>query len=180
MNTLSRKILRIGAAKSRLFATLLLLVGAVPVSSYACPDWRNGNGASFHASSYAFDRGVSSGVVAGGSENLSYCPNVPGVGFVASVADFTTNITPSSGEALVFEAAGDCDVVLLVNTANRNWFFDDDDGHRHGSDARIVLTRPSVGTYDIWVGTYSSEMCDAAVGVWTTPVNSARNVSYNR
>jgi len=46
-----------------------------------------------------------------------------------------------------------------------NWFYDDDDNGN--LDPRIVLTRPSNGIIDIWVGTYDGEYCDAVLSLET-------------
>lgn len=70
-----------------------------------------------------------------------------------------------SGHTLVISVVSRCDAALLINTGNRNWFYDDDDNGN--LDPRIVLTRPSNGIIDVWVGTYDGEYCDAVLSMET-------------
>lgn len=150
----------------RLILTLALML--LPAAAYAaCPQWQ------YDASSVIYYSGAdlwtpkAHSVVAGGTNDstpLDRCgirslngPPAP-VGYVAPAPDFELQFT-ANGYQLELRTVGNCDTTLLINTGGGNWYFDDDDNG--GSGARIRLTRPSSGVYDIWVGTYDYENCDA-------------------
>jgi hypothetical protein len=104
-------------------------------------------------------------VVAGGTLDLSDCADVPGTGYIISTPDFSMNYDHNQDYELEFRASGDCDVVLLVNDSSGDWHFSDDDGD--GFDSLLRLTNPATGRYDVWVGTYSPETCDATLEIET-------------
>lgn len=54
------------------------------------------------------------------------------------------------------------DTTLMINDSEGNWWCDDDGGI-NGTNPSIRFDKPSSGTYDIWVGTYSTEMADATL-----------------
>ncbi len=94
--------------------------------------------------------------VAGGNNNIRNCRNVtPGTdrgrGYVTTAPDFTFSLSGMGAYQLVVSVVSECDSVLLVNTSSANWYYDDDDNGN--LDAKIVLTRPSDGRLDVWVGT---------------------------
>jgi hypothetical protein len=156
----------------RIFAAALL--ASTPLVASACPDpdlW----GADLRPTQQELRTGVVRSVVAGGAADLNWClPGFGAEGYVSTAPDFTFYYSASPGAALSFETRADCDAVLLVVTGNRNYFFDDDDGP--SSEARITLTRPSSGWYDVWVGTYHPEPCWAELVVHSA---SAVRVSAN-
>jgi len=98
-------------------------------------------------------------VVAGGTIDLSDCDEFDATGFVISTPDFSMNYDQNQDYELEIRANGDCDVVLLVNDSSGNWHFSDDDGD--GFDSLLRLTNPTTGRYDVWVGTYGEQTCDA-------------------
>ncbi len=149
--------------KKLIFAAVIAF--AAPAAAEACPDYDRW-GRDIPGDNGAY------GVVAGGSEDLSYC-YLPDVGytygFVETAPDFTMWFEPFDHEAVVFETVATCDTILLVNTGNANYFFDDDDGQ--GTNAAISLRYPSTGWYDIWVGTYAPENCHADLYISVGPRN---------
>lgn len=89
-----------------------------------------------------------------------------GIGYFATRPDFTLDVSGLTQRYdLDISVKSNCDTTLLMNTAARNWFYDDDDGV--GDDARIRLTNPRSGIIDIWVGTYGPRNCDAVLKVET-------------
>ena len=69
-----------------------------------------------------------------------------------------------AGDAdLTFRVSASDDTTLLVNTPNGRFYCDDDGAG--GLDPKIVITNPQSGRYDIWVGTYSSEMVQSTLQV---------------
>ena len=141
-------------------SALFLSAGAAA----ACPDW------SFNGDQYAFTgqqlyQPQRLAVLAGGDQRLAKC-RIPfgsdqGDGFVTVAPDFTVQISGLSRYQLVVSVYSECDSVLLLNTGNENWFYDDDDNADSQLDARILLTRPRDGIYDFWVGTHDGSTCNA-------------------
>lgn len=147
-----------------LCATLLVVFGSVSVAM-ACPDWRQ----SPTSGVLRYDGGdlwdpKSFNVVAGGDQYLDNCgirhasSGERAVGYVAYAPDFELQYG-GGGYQLELKVVSDCDSTLLINTGGGNWYFDDDD--MGNGDARICLTRPTTGVYDIWIGTYGTATCNA-------------------
>jgi hypothetical protein len=138
----------------------------------ACPDytlWGDQRYTYTAAELYA-PRGHS--VIAGGDRNLERCPinwsNWQGrpTGWVIQEPDFSITIQKLSGYQVEFRVVSECDALLVVNTAARNWYYDDDDNGN--LDPKIRFTNPSGdGIYDVWVGTYDGETCNAQLIVET-------------
>jgi len=127
----------------------------------ACPDYQL-SGRELYYSAAELYQAKAFGVIAGGTQNLEKC-RFPGLGtptgYVAPAPDFELFYSKTQGYALEIRILSECDSVLLINTANGNWYYDDDDAG--AGDARIHLNHPSEGWYDIWIGTYGAANCDA-------------------
>lgn len=146
-----------------------LFLGATAVS--ACPSWdNNGRTARFTGSGLS-GGGTNIEVAAGGTERLRGCGinfgSDSGDGYVTRDPDFTFQISGLSGRQLVFSTYSECDSVLVINTGAANWYYDDDDNTGSALDARIILTRPRDGVYDVWIGTHDGSVCDAFLNVQT-------------
>lgn len=113
------------------------------------------------------DDSMSSGMVrsitAGGSIDLSNCPNVPGVGNVIEAPDLSLAYKRTSGPDLSISTSATCDTTLLVNDAAGNWHADDDSGEDNG--ARILLDDAMNGIIDVWIGTYEESTCEAELTI---------------
>ena len=149
-----------------------LALGAGSALAQSCPDWRYDAPEQIYGNAYDFYTPHSYHVVAGGGTAVDYCPvanQTPerATGYVADRPDFEVYYDGNSAYDLEIRVVGNCDTTLLINTANGNWFFDDDDLDPTYGDARIYLTNPSEGWYDIWVGTYNNELCDAELTIET-------------
>jgi len=161
---------RISAPKSRtmrqaLFGVLALSFSGLASVAAACPNAAL-IGQQLSYSSNALQTARTHSVVAGGSSDLSTCPQ-PGNGWVANRPDFDLSFSGNaSGRDLVFRVDATCDSVLLINDANGQWHFDDDGGN--GLNSRIQLSHAANGTYDVWVGTYGSTTCAASISFETT------------
>lgn len=138
-----------------------LVVALTTCAAQACPDYQL-SGSELYYSGAELYQPKSFGVIAGGSQNLSKC-RFPGLGtptgYVAPAPDFELYYTKTQGYELEISILSECDSVLLINTANGNWYYDDDDAG--AGDALIHLSNPSEGWYDIWIGTYGAANCDA-------------------
>ena len=148
-------------------AAALAMGGA---AASACPDY-NAYGATYEATGAQLTRGASFDVLAGGDNELNACGVVPltdrGRGYVTSSPDFSFSLSGMGGYRLVLSVVSECDSVLLINTGAVNWYYDDDDNGN--LDARMVLTQPSNGWLDVWVGTHDGAVCNAALALATAP-----------
>jgi hypothetical protein len=105
-------------------------------------------------------------VFAGGPADIALCASLPGRGFVTLAPDYTLAFSGNgNGRALEVRLESECDSVLLINDSVANWHFDDDS---NGSmDARIRFEAAVEGSYDIWIGSYESEGCNASITLET-------------
>ena len=72
-----------------------------------------------------------------------------------------------NGYRLEISVLSNCDAALLVNTADTQWFYDDDSNGQ--ADPRINLLDRQVGNWvlDVWIGTYDGDYCDATLTLET-------------
>ncbi len=152
MNILSKTVL------AGVFAITLPAVA----SAQACPSYANsGAGLNFTAESVWIPQSV--GVVAGGNIDLGACGSVPGHGYVIQSPDFTMQYNDlGMGRQLEFRVQASCDTVLLINASDGQWYFEDD---TNGMDPAIRLSVAPSGQYDIWVGTFGMNTCQATLTV---------------
>lgn len=143
---------------SFLAGVAVALILPTMASAQQCPSYASpGNPLSYTSDDAWTPRGHA--VVAGGDIDLGACASVPGFGYVIASPDFTlTYDDQGRGRALEFRVSAGCDTVLLVNAADGQWFFNDDD---NGLNPRIRLNAAPGGRYDIWIGTVSPSTCDA-------------------
>ena len=136
----------------------------------ACPDYTIWGNESYNASGSQLRQRQDFSVVAGGENYIWNCRGINpqsdrGAGYFTTTPDFSFDLSGMNNLQLVISVVSRCDSALLINTGNVNWFYDDDDNGN--LDARIVLTRPSNGIIDIWVGTYDGEYCEAVLSLET-------------
>lgn len=145
-------------------AAALSLALLLPTAALACPQVELSGAALNFTSDQAYvPQAVP--VVAGGNVDLGACGTVPGLGWVATSPDFELSFSGNGmGRALEFRVEAGCDATLLVNDANGNWHFNDDDAN---ANPRIRLEGASEGLYDIWIGTFEPSTCDAVLIVET-------------
>jgi hypothetical protein len=80
-------------------------------------------------------------------------------GRVADAPDIDLYYEGNGGRTLYIYAVATEDVTLLVNTPDGAWICDDDSyGDR---DPILVIPKADSGLYNVWVGTYGSEMTPA-------------------
>lgn len=75
-------------------------------------------------------------------------------GFVTRAPDVELNYT-SGSLPLILSVDSQSDTTLVVNGPDGRWYCDDDGGTGSLNPA-LRFNNPQTGTYDIWVGTYSS------------------------
>jgi serine protease Do len=96
-----------------------------------------------------FERNITSG----GTVNVSYLGSGC-TGFATSSPDFRLRWNGTSSRLrIMFVATGSEDTTLIINAANGTWHCNDDFG---GLDPMVEFTNPTAGTYDVWIGSYSS------------------------
>lgn len=151
----------------RMIALALIGIVAAGMAS-ACPDYSQ-YGATYQLSGHDLYSEKRFNVRAGGDQLITRCGirfgSDRGRGYVTQAPDFSIQMPNMQGFQLVISVVSQCDSILLINTPNRNWFYDDDDNGN--LDARIILTRPSSGWMDIWVGTHDGSVCDATLSLET-------------
>ena len=156
--------------KRILFAVMLLFGMSFSGAAMACPDYTIWGNESYEASGSQLRQRRDFAVVAGGENYIWNCRGINpgsdrGAGYFTTQPDFSFDLSGMGGLQLVISVVSRCDAALLINTGNVNWFYDDDDNGN--LDPRIVLTRPSNGIIDVWVGTYDGEYCDAVLSMET-------------
>ena len=154
------------------FGATALIAGLAATTAAACPDWTL-SGAPISYSSEQLWAPQSVDVVAGGNVNLTNCP-MPGHGYVITQPDFDLTFTDNEARRdLEIRVQAPCDTVLLVNDAQGNWHFSDDEGGN--LNPLLRLTAAPAGAYDIWVGTFDTQTCPATLTFETfgTPPGAA-------
>ncbi|MEX3015932.1 serine/threonine-protein kinase [Gymnodinialimonas hymeniacidonis] len=108
---------------------------------------------------------------ASGTANLGDCADLPAnvVGFVDQIPDFTLYTSEMAQfRRLELEVeAGECDTVLLVNTQDTVWHFDDNTGSITAPLLNLTGQTAIEGRIDIWVGTIDGAGCDATLEIET-------------
>lgn len=75
-------------------------------------------------------------------------------GYTTSAPDYELVYTAGSTFDLYLSATSDQDTVMIVNAPDGTWHCNDDGAE--GLNPGLMFDAPQTGTYDIWVGTYSS------------------------
>ncbi|WP_323022612.1 hypothetical protein [Pararhodobacter sp.] len=137
---------------------------AFPAAALACPSYETpGAALSYTAESAHVPQAIP--VIAGGTTDLATCPETQGAGYVIDQPDFTMAYDALDlGRALEIRVRAGCDAVLLVNASNGQWLFNDD---ANGTDPGLRIENAPSGRYDIWVGTYGMENCEAELQIET-------------
>lgn len=95
-------------------------------------------------------------LIAGGPVDLSV---IGYRGMVAEAPDFDLYYEASGTTLYIYVGYAEGDTVLLVSDPNGNWLYSDDGAG--GVNPGIAINNPTSGLYDIWVGTYGSDLVDA-------------------
>ncbi len=157
--------------KHILFAVMCLFGMAFSgTAAQACPNFNMAAAEAYRASGSQLRQRQDFRVVAGGENYIWNCPGINpqsdrGAGYFPTQPDFSFDLSGMSSLQLVISVVSQCDAALLINTGAVNWYYDDDDNGN--LDPRIVLTRPSNGRIDIWIGTYDGEYCNAVLSMET-------------
>ncbi|MEZ5751867.1 MAG: hypothetical protein R3D60_07845 [Paracoccaceae bacterium] len=152
------------------FAALVSAAGAFgsgAALAQQCPDWQLG-GIPINTDAETAWVPQRFDMYAGGGLNLSACSSVNGHGYVTPSPNFSISYDARNmGRALEFRVESTCDTTMLINTASAQWEFNDDDGGN--LTPRIRLEGAQSGRYDIWVGTFSNQACQATLIAETFP-----------
>lgn len=156
--------MRLGHSLALIIGTILVVLGLTQTAS-ACP--RPNADAVQHLSYAGADlyQPKRHDVVAGGRFNLLNCNiNARGqaipAGYVERRPDFELDFFNLFFE-LELRVRAECDTVLLVRTPNGNWRYSDDRGAGNNRNPQLMFQNPPVGDYQIWIGTYDSQPCNA-------------------
>jgi len=133
---------------------------AASASAQQCPDWQLG-GVPIATNADEAWTPQQYTMYAGGMLNLLECSTVDGVGHFTAAPSFSLSYDDlAMGRDLQFRVDGSCDTTMLVNSANGEWFFDDDTDMMNPA---VTLAGAVSGRYDIWVGTYGDASCAATL-----------------
>lgn len=132
-----------------------------------CPDWQLG-GIPLNTDSETAWVAQQYPLFAGGGLDLSMCQAIPGVGHVTPAPNFAIQYDARNlGRDLEFRVQTDCDTTLLINDFSGEWHFsDDEDGTLQ---PRLRLANAASGQYDVWIGTYDVQACQATLVLETFP-----------
>lgn len=146
-------------------AASVMLAGAA--AAQQCPDWQLG-GIQIATDAETAWAAQQYPLFAGGGLNLASCGSVQGVGYVTPAPNFTLEYDARNmGRDLEFRVQTDCDTTLLINDFSGQWHFnDDEDGTLQ---PRLRLPNAASGRYDIWVGSYGQQACQATLVAETFP-----------
>ncbi len=100
-------------------------------------------------------------LTAGGSRSVNVGNGSCTYGKVSDRPDLNLTYEGNGSRTLYIYAEGPNDITLLVNTPNASWRCDDD-GFGNLNPIVVIPNAPS-GLYNIWVGTYGSEMTNAVL-----------------
>lgn len=99
----------------------------------------------------------------GGNNRLIDCPGDIGFGTTSPNPQATITMAQLNGMDMLIEAdGGSCDTTLLVYGSDGQWYFDDD-GAGNLQPSLMVPASAMNGPFDLWVGTFSGDNCDATV-----------------
>ncbi|MEM1273893.1 MAG: hypothetical protein AAGF88_08750 [Pseudomonadota bacterium] len=136
----------------------------------ACPDW-GFEGARIDATAGSMNFPVSYSLTATGGASLSSCPAIPSArGYGPQAPQYSFWLSGMTGHALDLSVSADCDTVMVVNTADTVWHFDDDSGGSLNPALRLPAGVGLDGRVDVWVGTYGGGACPATVTAQAIPV----------
>ncbi len=144
-------------------AVLVALAGAAA----ACPTYSQ-QGATYTVTGQDLYSPNSYNVIAGGGNSLRNC-GFNNTGYVISRPDFTfyTQGMHPYNRLEIEVTQQHCDTVLLVNSANGSWFFDDDSNGNLRPEVNLYGQSNIGGRVDVWVGTYGSSTCGAVLEMET-------------
>ncbi len=145
----------------RLLAAAFVLIGMTGIAA-ACPDY-NQTGAVWTLTGDDLYAQQGFQLTAGGPNSLLNC-GFQHTGYVTTAPTFTFYLSGMDQYRLEMEVdGGSCDTVLLVNTAERSWFFDDDSAGNAQPFSQMRGGQYLNGKVDVWMGTYSGEYCGATL-----------------
>ncbi|QBX99545.1 hypothetical protein E2K80_01405 [Rhodophyticola sp. CCM32] len=149
----------------KLVFSVLLAFFSLTAAAIACPNYSQ-TGASYNFTGDQLYSPQSFSVTAGGQNSLGNC-GFNHSGYVISQPDFSFYLSGMQGYRLEIEVASNCDTVLLVNSANTTWFFDDDSRGNLDPVINIRGGEHLNGKVDIWVGTFDGAYCNASLELET-------------
>jgi hypothetical protein len=98
-------------------------------------------------------------LTAGGGRSVNVGNGSCSYGNVSDRPDLNLTYEGNGSRTLYIYAEGSSDITLLVNMPNASWRCDDD-GLGNLNPILVIPNAPS-GLYNIWVGTYGSDMTNA-------------------
>ncbi|QXT38906.1 hypothetical protein [Gymnodinialimonas ceratoperidinii] len=148
----------------KLFAAAFALIATAGIAA-ACPAWQNQGVQTGYTTGQDLWTPNHYSVTAGGNQSLRNC-GWNHSGHVISRPDFEFTIDGLEAyRRLEIRVNGSCDTVLLVNDSSGNWHFNDDGWGN--LNPLLNVHNPRSGVFDIWVGTYGTNLCGATLQMET-------------
>ena len=149
-----------------LIASFFVLL-AFSAAAMACPSIREGQ-STYSVTGQDLYSPNSYNVIAGGDQSLRGC-GWNNTGYVISQPDFSffTSGMGQYGRLEIEVTQAACDTVLVVNSANGSWYFDDDSAGNLLPRVNLTGASNTQGRIDVWVGTYGSSTCSAVLEMET-------------
>lgn len=138
----------------------------VPQPAGGCPTWQL-QGTPITTTGDTLYSPQSYQALASGTTALSGC-NIPGTrGYANAAPTYTFYLSGMDQYRLAVDVVSQCDSTLLVNTADGQWFFDDDSNGN--LDPRLDIRGANLlnGRVDVWIGTYGGGSCNATLNMET-------------
>ena len=148
-------------------AAVIGVAGSGAAMAQSCPDWQLG-GVPVSTNAETAWAPQQYAMFAGGGVDLSQCGEFQAYGRVTAQPSFTLSYDALTlGRDLEFRVQSECDTTLLINDSTAQWHYSDDED---GTLApRLRLPAAPTGRYDVWVGTYGQQACQATLVVETFP-----------
>lgn len=151
---------------SRILLSILVLLGTAAAAA-ACPTVTQGRASYSTSGDYLYSP-RSYNVIAGGEQNLRNC-GFNHSGYVISQPDFSfyTSNMGGYGRLEIEVTSASCDTVLLVNSANGSWYFNDDGAGNLRPRVNLYGASNTQGRIDVWVSTFGPSTCNAVLEMET-------------
>lgn len=134
-----------------------------PTPVGACPDW-NFEGARIDATAQTLAAGGNYPLTATGGGALRDCIGIPGGrGYAPQAPQYSFWLSNMAGYELDLRINANCDALMVVNTADTTWYFDDDSGDGLNPALRLPGGIGLDGRVDVWIGTYGGDSCPASL-----------------
>lgn len=101
-----------------------------------------------------------------GGADVNGC-GLPGFGYASQAPQYSFYLSGMDAYRLEMIVNSSCDTTLLVNTADGQWFYDDDSAGNLNPLLNLRGGNLLNGRVDVWLGSYSGAACPATLSLET-------------